>query len=143
MTSDSDEIQLATAHPVVVSQEIVPEHPMSVRIGKQNGDEGTSTSPVLIESMLLLMPDQTSSPITNSQTRPVGMFSTMATINDFDQSSIYRRTTGKTNTRVHVPVKNASSWFNGPDIQNERSERMEKVVSGLVRRSARSSHNVK
>ena len=38
---------------------------------------------------------------------------------------------------MHVPVHNASQWFNGPNMQNERSGRMEKVVSSLLRRSFR------
>ncbi len=48
---------------------------------------------------------------------------------------MYRR--AHTAHRVHVPVHNASQWFNGPNMQNERSGRMEKVVSSLLRRSFR------
>ncbi|CAF4172596.1 unnamed protein product [Rotaria sordida] len=38
---------------------------------------------------------------------------------------------------MHVPVHNASQWFHGPNMQNERSDRMEKIISSLVRRSFR------
>ncbi|CAF1655144.1 unnamed protein product, partial [Didymodactylos carnosus] len=42
--------------------------------------------------------------------------------------------------KVHVPVQNASQWFNGPDLQNERSGRLEKVVSSILKRSFRRPH---
>jgi hypothetical protein len=132
---------------------------MSVRIIKQkqeqqtknlgNGDVVTS-SPVLIESTLLLMPDQQQPPPPiASFEQPTGPSTTMA---DFEPariismlehsstmippSSAYRRSLSR---RVHVPVHNASQWFNGPDMQNERTGRMEKVVASLVRRPFRRS----
>jgi hypothetical protein len=115
---------------------------MSVRIIKQKQDqtnsEGVSSSPVLIESMLLLMPDQSQTQISSFEHHQQP-FSTSTTMNDFEHSSsAYRRSTIH---RVHVPVHNASQWFNGPDMQNERTGRMEKVVSSLVRRSFRPSSN--
>ncbi|CAF4720687.1 unnamed protein product, partial [Rotaria magnacalcarata] len=62
-------------------------------------------------------------------------YNSSAAINDFEHvPSSYRRSATH---RVHVPVHNASQWFNGPNMQNERSGRMEKVVSSLVRRSFR------
>jgi hypothetical protein len=127
---------------------------MSVRIIKQKQEQQIKTSvngeiishsPVLIESMLLLMPDQTQTPIvTFEQTQQPASSST--TINEFEPSRImsmlehsstsnfYQRTATQ---RVHVPIHNASHWFNGPDMQNERTGRMEKVVASLVRRSYR------
>ena len=51
-------------------------------------------------------------------------------------SSAHQRTTIQ---RVPVPVHNVSQWFNGPDMKNERSGRMEKVVASLVHRSYRPS----
>ena len=48
----------------------------------------------------------------------------------------YRRAATATH-RVPVPVHNATHWFNGPNMQNQRSGRMEKVVSSLFRRSFR------
>jgi hypothetical protein len=134
------------------------ERPMSVRIIKQKQEQQTkhyitgemfSSSPVLIESTLLLMPDQPLTPITSfelpQQNQPAGSSTTM---NDFEPSRVtsllehssisvaYRRPSSTTH-RVHVPIHNASQWFNGPNMQNERSGRMEKVVASLVRRSYR------
>ena len=39
--------------------------------------------------------------------------------------------------RVPVPVHNACRWFDGPDLQHERTARMEKVVAQLVHRPSR------
>ena len=120
---------------------------MSVRITRQNQesnlDEAISASPVLIESMLLLMPEQSQPAMVTFEQRGQPMFSNTGTSNDFEHSStLYRRSTHTGGThRVPVPVHNASVWFNGPDMQNERSERMEKVVSSLVRRSFRPLSN--
>jgi hypothetical protein len=113
---------------------------MSVRIIKQSKEstigEPFSSSPVLIESTLLLMPDQSQTQISSSEAQP---FSTSTIINDYEHSSsTYRR--GPIH-RVPVPVHNASQWFSGPNMQNERSGRMEKVVSSLVRRSFRPMSN--
>ena len=129
---------------------------MSVRIIKQKQEqqikhytngELISSSPVLIESMLLLMPDQPQTPIVKfeQQQRPVSLSTTM---NDFEPShltsslehssaSVAYRRPSTTAHRVHVPVHNASQWFSGPDMQNERAGRMEKVAASLVRRSFR------
>ena len=119
---------------------------MSVRITKQNQelnpDETISASPVLIESMLLLMPEQSQPAMVTFEQRNQPVFSNTGTSNDFEHSStLYRRATHHATQRVPVPVHNASVWFNGPDMQNERSERMEKVVSSLVRRSFRPVSN--
>jgi hypothetical protein len=113
---------------------------MAVRIIKQNKEstinEPFSSSPVLIESTLLLMPDQSQTQTSSFDQQP---FTSSTIMNDFEHSSsTYRRTTTH---RVPVPVHNASQWFNGPDMQNERSDRMEKVVSSLVRRSFRPMSN--
>lgn len=126
---------------------------MSVRIIKQKQDqqgrnsangEMIASPPVLIESTLLLMPNQSQAPIvsyeqpastsflTNHDYEPVRKVS-------FQDNSIvgntYRRSMAT--PRVHVPVHDASHWFNGPDMKNERTGRMEKVVASLVRRSYR------
>jgi len=127
---------------------------MSVRIIKQKQEQQSSTSingetishsPILIESMLFLMPDQPTPIVSFEQTQQPGNSSII--INDFEQSRVmsilehssisnnYRRSTAP--QRIHVPVQNASQWFNGPDMQNERIGRMEKVVASLVRRSFR------
>jgi hypothetical protein len=131
---------------------------MSVRIIKQkqeqqiktslNGDL-ISTSPVLIESMLLLMPDQSQTPIISFEKSRQPTSSTV-TMNDFEPSRVlstfdHSSTAPSTTTanrrsaaqRVHVPIQNASQWFNGPDMQNERTGRMEKIVASLVHRSYR------
>lgn len=131
---------------------------MSVRIIKQkqerttresvNGENFTS-APVLIESMLLLMPDQPQAPIVSyEQIQPALQSST--TITDlealraaslFDHSampaSLMASDRHSAIQRVHVPIHNASQWFNGPDLQNERVGRMEKVVASLIRRPFR------
>lgn len=109
---------------------------MSVRITKQN-KEPQSPSPVLIESTLVLIPEQTQNANTLSDEQ---ILHTSATINEYDYSlpSSHRRSGTH---RVHVPVHNASQWFNGPNMQNERTGRMEKVVSSLVRRSFRPMSN--
>lgn len=131
---------------------------MSVRIIKQKQDqqiktslngETISQSPVLIESVLLLIPDQaqpttivsfehsqqpvTSSIVMNNDLEPSRVLSIL------DQSSVSNTTRRSANQRVHVPVHNASQWFSGPDMQHERTGRMEKVVASLVRRSYRPS----
>ncbi len=119
---------------------ITIEHPLSVRITKQHKEptilEPITSSPVLIESTLLLMPDQSQTQVSYSDQQP---FNTSTIMNDSEySSSMYRRGTIH---RVPVPVHNASHWFNGPDMQNERSGRMEKVVSSLIRRSFRPISN--
>jgi hypothetical protein len=125
---------------------------MSVRIIKQKQEqqiktngEPTSQSSILIESMLLLMPNQSQTPILSFE-HPQPPPGSSVTMNDFEPSRIlstldpssisnnYRRPTPH---RFHVPVHNASHWFNGPDMQNERTGRMEKVVASLVRRTYR------
>jgi hypothetical protein len=127
---------------------------MSVRIIKQKQEqqiktslngETISQSPILIESMLLLMPNQSQAPIISFE-HPQPPPGSSITINDFEPSRIlstlgpsslannYRRTIPH---RIHVPVHNASHWFNGPNMQNERTGRMEKVVASLVRRTYR------
>jgi hypothetical protein len=131
---------------------------MSVRIIKQkqeqqvkssvNGDL-ISSSPVLIESMLLLMPDKPQTPLVSFE-HPQHPASSSITMNDFEPSRVvstlehsstipstttaYRRSAAH---RIHVPVQNASKWFDGPDMQNERTGRMEKIVASLVHRSYR------
>ncbi len=113
---------------------------MSVRIIKQkqeqqNKDLSTgdmiSGSGVLIESTLLFMPDQSQTQIPSFDPRnPLNVSSIM---DDFEHpTSLYRRASIH---RIPVPVHNASQWFNGPNMQNERTDRMEKVVSSLFRRS--------
>ena len=139
------------------------ERPMSVRIIKQKQEkqiksstngETISSSPVLIESMLLLMPDQPQTPIVSFEQKQTPNNSSSMMMNSFDPSRLitileqsstvpstttgYRRASAQ---RVHVPVHNASQWFNGPNMRDERSDRMEKVVSSLFRRSFRPSSN--
>jgi hypothetical protein len=95
--------------------------------------------------MLLLMPDQPQTPIvTFEQTQQPASSSII--MNEFEPSRVMsllehsstsnfcRRSATQ---RVHVPIHNASHWFNGPDMQNERTDRMEKVVASLIRRSYR------
>ena len=126
---------------------------MSVRIIKQKQDksardsangESFSSAPVLIESMLLLMPDQSQVPIVSyEQVQPAIQSNT--TITDLDavraasilDHSLLTSERSAAVPRVHVPVQNASQWFNGPDLQNERLGRMERVVASLVRRPYR------
>ncbi|CAF2647567.1 unnamed protein product [Rotaria sp. Silwood2] len=133
-----------TENKVITSEEITFERPMSVRIIKQKQEqqnkdftisETISSSPVLIESTLFLMPDQSQAPISSFEQQQQQSFTASTIINDFEHSSSASRRT--TTNRIHVPVHNASQWFNGPNMQNERSGRMEKVVSSLVRRSFR------
>ncbi|CAF4102206.1 unnamed protein product [Rotaria sp. Silwood2] len=141
---------------VFTPEELSFERPMSVRIIKQKQEqiktsingEAVSTSPVLIESMLLLMPNQPHVPIVSfEQTQQRTNSSTM---NDYEPSRVISMlehastvpltpTNGRRSAthRVYLPVHNASQWFNGPDMQNERTGRMEKVVASLVRRSFR------
>lgn len=83
------------------------------------------------------MPDQSKEPVPSldQQLQQYQSYNTSARMNEFEPTpSAFRRSAP---LRVHVPVHNASQWFNGPDMQNERSGRMEKVVSSLVRRSFR------
>lgn len=131
---------------------------MSVRIIKQKQDktlrdsvngESFSSAPVLIESMLLLMPDQSQVPLVSyEQIQPSVQSAT--TITDLEAirtasllehsgaaPSLLTSDRQSTIPRVHVPVHNASQWFSGPDLQNERIGRMEKVVASLVRRPFR------
>lgn len=129
---------------------------MSVRIIKQKQEqqiknssngEAVSQSPVLIESVLLLIPDQSQpTPIVSFERSQQAGTSSFTINNDFEpshllsaleQSSLSNTTRRSASQRVHVPVHNASQWFNGPDMQNERTGRMEKVVASLVRRSYR------
>jgi len=109
---------------------------MSVRITKQNKEPHTP-SPVLIESTLILIPEQTQNANTLSDEH---ILHTSSTLNDYDYSSpsSHRRSATQ---RVHVPVHNATQWFNGPNMQNQRTGRMEKVVSSLVRRPFRPLSN--
>lgn len=67
-------------------------------------------------------------------------YHTFGLLNDFDQTSTSYRRGGATH-RVPVPIHNAAQWFNGPNMQNERSGRMEKVVSSILRRSVRPMSN--
>ncbi|CAF4975704.1 unnamed protein product, partial [Rotaria socialis] len=141
----------------VVSPELAIQRPMSVRIIKQKQEhvkhavhsETISPSPVLIESMLLLMPNQHHLPIASFEQSQQPRNSSVS-INDFEpsratslleQSSaipIIANTPRRSVTqRMPVPVHNAAQWFNGPNMQNERTGRMEKVVASLVRRSFR------
>lgn len=115
---------------------ILIEHPLSARLNKQNENVPSPPPPVLIESTLLLMPEQAQNQMPSAD-QP--SFHTFAVINDLDPtSSSYRRGTPH---RVPVPIHDASQWFNGPDMQNERSGRMEKVVSSILRRSLRPMSN--
>ena len=123
---------------------------MPVRVVKQkqeededknltNEDEEISASPDLIESTLFLMPEQSQAQASSFEQQQSQqqqqLFNASTTMNDYEHPvTISRRTTVY---RVPVPVHNASQWFNGPDMQNERSSRMEKVVSSLVRRPFR------
>ena len=131
---------------------------MSVRIIKQKQEKSTrdplngesfSSSPVLIESMLLLMPDQPQVPIVSFEQVQPSVHST-TTITDLEairgmslldhsaaNPSLITSDRQTVIQRVHVPVHNASQWFSGPDLQNERNGRMEKVVASLVRRPFR------
>jgi hypothetical protein len=100
-----------------------------------------SQSPVLIESTLVLMPPD------QCQTHPLPFdpqsFHTNTLVDENENlSPTYRRAATAATHRVPVPVHNAAHWFNGPNMQNERSGRMEKVVASLLRRSFRpiSSH---
>jgi hypothetical protein len=82
------------------------------------------------------MPEQSQTQVSSSDQQPLN---TSAIIDDTEQiPSNYRR---PTTHRVHVPVHNATQWFNGPNMQNERSGRLEKVVSSLFRRSFRPMSN--
>lgn len=82
------------------------------------------------------MPDQSQVQMSSSDQQAFHGFNMM---NDFEQTpTSYRRATTH---RVPVPIHNASHWFNGPDMQNERSGRMEKVVSSILRRSLRPVSN--
>ncbi|CAF0950787.1 unnamed protein product [Rotaria sordida] len=142
---------------VVTPEEIsIIERPMSVRIIKQKQEqiktsingETVSTSPVLIESMLLLMPNQPHTPIVSFE--KIQQPAHSSNMNDYEPSRIMSILEHSSNVpvtpvtsrrssthRVHIPVHNALQWFNGPDMQNERIGRMEKVVASLVRRSFR------
>ncbi len=79
------------------------------------------------------MPDQSQTQTSPSDQQPNLM-------NDLEYLTNSSRR-GPTTHRVPVPVHNASQWFNGPNMQNERSGRMEKVVSSLLRRSLRPMSN--
>jgi hypothetical protein len=80
------------------------------------------------------MPDQSQTQTLSSDQQP---YHTTTMMDDNEHlSTTYRRSTATTH-RVPVPVHNATQWFSGPNMQNERSGRMEKVVSSLFRRSFR------
>ncbi len=133
---------------------------MSVRIIKQkqgqqikssvNG-ETISTSPVLIESTLLIMPDRPVTPIVPLEQieQPTNVSTTMndcgpvRAISTLDHSSTVPSTSipypRSAIHRTHVPIHNASQWFSGPDMKNDRIERIEHLASSLVRRSFRPS----
>jgi len=136
------------------------ERPMSVRIIKQKQEkqikssvngEPISTSPVLIESTLLIMPDRPLTPIvaleqieqpTNLSTSmndcgPVRAISTLDHSSTIPSTSIAHPRSAI--HRTHVPIHNASQWFSGPDMKNDRTERIEHLASSLVRRSFRPS----
>ncbi|CAF0835886.1 unnamed protein product [Adineta ricciae] len=127
----------------VAPEQVVIERPLSVRIIKQKQEqqvkdstfaEGLSSSPVLIESTLIFMPDQSQTQITAFDSQH--QMNASSFLDDFEHThGVYRRATLH---RVPVPVHNATQWFSGPNMQNERSGRMEKVVSSLFRRSFRS-----
>lgn len=123
------------------------EHPMKLSV---NG-ESVPTAPVLIESTLLLLPNRPQTPIVSFEhvQQPTNLstitnecipFRVMSTL---EHSSIVPSTSivypRSAIHRVHVPVHNASQWFNGPDMKNDRTGRMEQVVTSLVRRSFRPS----
>ena len=138
---------------------------MSVRITKQKQDKSAKSSfngetypnpPVLIESTLLLVPDQSQSstmafekpkatPSHFSSTAPE--LDTNRSLSFFEQLSPipsiinHQARPVAPPSRIHVPVHNASQWFNGPDLKNERTGRMEKVVASLLRRSFRPTSN--
>ena len=135
---------------------------MSIRIIKQKHEqqrknsangEVVSSAPVLIESMLFLLPDQSQTPIVAYE-HPQASQSLSKALPDVDNAralalldkyaaipSNPQSSRSPTVTRVPVPVHNASQWFSGPDLQNERNGRMEKVVASLVRRSLRPFSN--
>ncbi|CAF3750615.1 unnamed protein product [Rotaria sp. Silwood1] len=143
--NDNVEQIQTTPNRVITTEEMTIERPMSVRIIKQKQEqhnkdltisETIASSPVLIESTIFLIPDHTQAPISSfEQQQQQQSFTASTTLNDFEHSSSTSRR--PTTNRIHVPVHNASQWFNGPNMQNERSGRMEKVVSSLVRRSFR------
>lgn len=135
------------------------ERPLSVRITKQKHEqqprffsnrEVITPSPVLIESTVVFIPERTQTPSVSAEhihppttsfkthvneSRPSRISST------FEHSPILRSATTAcsrpTTHRVHVPVHNAAQWFSGPDMKNERTGRMERVVAALVHRSYR------
>lgn len=117
---------------------------MSVRIIKQKQEQQVKSTPVLIESMLLLMPDQSQAPIVSYEQPTISSLLTNheyeptkhVTIQENSSATNCARRSTSSN-RVHVPVHNASQWFNGPDMQNDRTGRMEKVITSLLRRSYR------
>jgi hypothetical protein len=139
---------------ISIPDEFSVERPMSVRIIKQkqeqqiktslNGD-AISHSPVLIESMLLLMSDQSQPPMVSFEQKQEPTNSSIImnelersrVMSGLEHSSVSNTCRRSATQRVHVPVHNASQWFNGPDMQNERIGRMEKVVASLVRRPYR------
>lgn len=130
---------------------------MSVRIIKQkqehiktlNNGETISPAPVLIESTLLLMPNQHHAPIISyEQTQqPTNSLTTAAdsevnrmisTVEHSPTIPLASNTARRPISQGYrVPVQNALQWFNAPDLQHERVGRMEKVVASLVRRSGR------
>lgn len=135
---------------------------MSVRITKQrqdrkskypNNGEVYPNPPVLIESTLLLVPEQTQ-PMAfafESPTRNLNVNNSLM-VNGLDSSrtfsaaeqispipSIVASNSRSNFHRAPIPVHDASQWFIGPNLHHERSDRMEKVVSSLVRRSTRAT----
>jgi hypothetical protein len=134
---------------------------MSVRINRYRQETArptpvvkdvfSSIAPVLLESTLQLGSDpMETSTLSIERIQPtigashVEMNDHDATLHasPFEQSSSFMQTMpiiyrAGTTPRAHVPIHNASQWFDGPNLQNERNDRMEKVVASLVRRGFR------
>jgi hypothetical protein len=80
------------------------------------------------------MPDQSQTQPSSSDQQP---YNTSTMVDDDEHTPTTYRRPATAAHRVPVPVHNATQWFSGPNMQNERSSRMEKVVSSLLRRSFR------
>ncbi|CAF0761761.1 unnamed protein product [Adineta ricciae] len=144
---------------VVTPDEPSNERPLYVRITKQKQEQQPKLfsnreiiipSPVLIESTVVFIPERIQTPSVTTEYIQQPTTSSKAHINEsrssrisstFERSPILRSATTacprSTTHRVHVPVHNASQWFSGPDMKNERTGRMERVVAALVHRSYR------
>jgi hypothetical protein len=131
---------------------------MSIRMIKQKqaqlphescNDEPHTSSPVLIESVLLITSDQSQTPMPTMQqihpslvhsATPVNQFETVHTSsiaeNSNSSSSFSTVYPTLSNRRVHVPVHNASQWFNGPDLKSEKIDRMGRVMDSIVQRQS-------